>query len=143
VNKHSIHLDQNAQSAPTTTTSSGYDGASHRVEQVATSGSATTATVYVGGDEEVSTSGSTTTTTTYYADIWCTLFEEWSTRYRMQIDRDWGEMKDPGYVLWLIGSPGVRLQVNDVSHRTDIRVSQYSWPSKKWRTKWQPDFCRW
>jgi RHS repeat-associated protein len=34
---------------------------------VATSGSTTTATVYVGGDEEVSTSGSTTTTTTYYA----------------------------------------------------------------------------
>jgi RHS repeat-associated protein len=45
----------------------GYDGSGNRVEQVATSGSTTTTTVYVGGDEEVSTSGSTTTTTTYYA----------------------------------------------------------------------------
>jgi RHS repeat-associated protein len=57
---------QNAPSSPSSTDSFLYDGEGHRVEQVVTSGGATTSTVYVGTLEEIATSGATTTTTTYY-----------------------------------------------------------------------------
>ncbi len=57
---------QNAPSNPTSTDQFLYDGAGQRVEQQATSGGATTTTVYVGQLEELSTTGSTTMTTTCY-----------------------------------------------------------------------------
>ncbi|HEV2236265.1 MAG TPA: RHS repeat-associated core domain-containing protein, partial [Ktedonobacterales bacterium] len=57
---------QNAPSSPSSTDSFLYDGEGHRVQQVVTSGGATTTTVYIGRLEEVATSGATITTTTYY-----------------------------------------------------------------------------
>lgn len=55
---------QNAQSNPTSTASSIYDGEGNHVQQVATTnGTPTTTTSYIGSLEEVSTFSSTTTTT--------------------------------------------------------------------------------
>jgi YD repeat-containing protein len=60
---------QNAPSSPNSTDSFLYDGEGNRVEQVATSGSVTTTTTYIGALEEISSPSnapSSTTTTAYY-----------------------------------------------------------------------------